>query len=85
MVMFLVKTQLTFDLPYWRDQENDLWGLDCEFIELENPKNWQSKVKSTSEKDEMSRRGSAREAGMYDWKFKEACDIAGIETGEPKE
>lgn len=22
---------------------------------------------------------------MYDWKFKEACDVAGIETGEPKE
>ncbi len=68
MATFLVKTQLTFDekfdLPYWRDQENDLWGLDCEFIELDRPKNWQSKVKTTSEKEEMSRRGSAREAGM---------------------
>jgi hypothetical protein len=55
-----MKRQLTFDekfdLPYWRDQENDLWGLDCEFIELENPKNWQSKIKTTSEKEEMSRR-----------------------------
>ena len=61
--------QFNFDKPHWRDQETDLWGLDCEFIELDNPKNWQSKTKTASEKEEMSRRGCAREAGMR-------CDYA---------
>ena len=64
--------QRTFD-EFWNEQfdwknpqhiANDNWGLACEFIELDNPPNWQSKSKSQAEKEEMSRRGKAREAGM---------------------
>ena len=64
--------QLTFDQfwndPFdWKNPEhtaNDNWGLACEFIELDNPPNWQSKNKTDADKEEMSRRGKAREAGM---------------------
>lgn len=62
--------QQTFE-QFWNDhddspqsRENDLWGLNCEFIELDNPKNWQSKTKSDADKAEISRRALAREAGM---------------------
>lgn len=72
-----MKKQLTFEefgnVQFdWHNPEhteNNLWGLDCEFIELDQPSNWQSKVKTDEEKEEMSRRGCAREAGMR-------CDYA---------
>jgi 3'-phosphoadenosine 5'-phosphosulfate sulfotransferase (PAPS reductase)/FAD synthetase len=70
--MMTMPEQMTFDRWWnedfdWQNPDhvaNDTWGLGCEFIELDNPKNWQSKEKTEAEKLEMSRRGKAREAGM---------------------
>lgn len=55
------------ELEFWIEsgkEDGDLWGLDCEFIEMDNPENWQSKIKTDAQKQDISRRGKAREAGM---------------------
>jgi len=48
----------------WKNPDNDHWGLDCEFIELDNPEGWQSNSKSADQKEELVRRAKGREAGM---------------------
>lgn len=48
----------------WKNAPSDHWGLSCEFIELDNPKNWQGNDKTADQKEEIVRRAKAREAGM---------------------
>lgn len=56
-----MKKQLKF--AFGGDAE-DLWGLDCEFIAMENPESWQSAVKSEAQKTEIQRRAKSLTAGQ---------------------
>jgi len=64
----------------WYSSEGnpDLWGLDCEFIEMDNPSCWQSADKSDEQRKEISRRALAREAGMrcdFSQKLDHTCRV----------
>lgn len=71
----------TVDDPFWtapfdwKNAASDMWGLECQFIEMDNPEGWQSSGKSDAQKEEIVRRAKAREAGMR-CSFEEKLDFA---------
>ena len=52
------------ELPFDEPQNQDLWGLDCEFITMDNPDGWQSSQKNDDQKREVQRRARALTAGQ---------------------